>query len=573
MDIKKLAQSFLKSLFLLLIQIFYIKFFGIKNLLIGVMLGVASIALLRRDFTGNLLYRTITFLTMNLILGIVSYLSSLNIYVGCILNFLTIFITTYVYMNDFRQPTSYIFLMTYIFMWSIQIRFAELPLRLLSITFGVFLIMLFQVLFNMKKFKTKSNQIVTAIINDMNNNIDSLMKGDYEENKSIKTNQKIRNLMIFISNRSHKKIRNKDYELDKFNLGMCLFRLNLIINHIYKSNLDKNKKHEYLSDLKKQLINLDMFNNGQMNIKDITLSIGELLEKYEKERKSVKYIDESLYILKIFIEKINNLPIYESSILNILYITVNKFSSFSLFENIIENFSFKSLRFKYSLRLSVALSISMLFVNMTIGLKNATWIILSIYVILQPYKEDSLSKAKQRFIGVIIGAITFYLFFSIFKDYIPINIIMLISFTGYFYFVDYKKKVIMTTIISLSSISLVQNIEINSFNRFAFVSIGIFIALIFNKYFLPYNINDSIKELKYKYIKTTKDILKEIEFIIQGNGDLDKVAKLSMQKNQIENKLILNSNKFNQYQIEKFIYEESIKMNDEKFLIIKSLKV
>ncbi|MGL4878580.1 hypothetical protein, partial [Paraclostridium dentum] len=61
----------------------------------------------------------------------------------------------------------------------------------------------------------------------------------------------------------------------------------------------------------------------------------------------------------------------------------------------------------------------------------------------------------------------------------------------------------------------------------------------------------------------------EIESITKGSGNLDKVVKLSMQKNQIENKLILNSNKINQNNIEKFIYEQSIKMNDEKYLIVK----
>lgn len=569
MDKKNLIQSFLKAVFLLLIQIFYMKVFGRNNMLIGLMLGIASVVFLKRDFTGNLLYRTITFLTINLLLGIVSYLSNLNIYTGFVLNFIAIFATTYAYMNDFRQPTSYIFLMTYIFMWSVQITSSELQMRLLSITFGVLLIIFFQVLFNMKKFKIKSDEMIKSIIKDINYQIDNLIKGNYDESISIKTNQKIRNLIIFINERSHKKLKNKKYELDKFNLGICLFRLNLIINHVYKSNVNKTNQDEYLMDLKEQLKSLEMFNKRLIDVNTISLTIEEFFKKYDEKRLKVKYIDESLYILKTFMERINNLPISDSKILNKLYTIVNVPTSFSLFENMVENFNLKSLRFKYSLRVSVALSISMFLVSFIGGLRHSAWIILSTYVILQPYQEDSLVKAKQRFLGVTIGAFIFFLVFSIVKDYIPISIILLISFTGYFYFREYKKKVIMTTIMSLSSISLVQNIESTSFNRFTFVSIGICIGLIFNKYFLPYNINDSINELKHKYKKITKEILKEIEFITKGSGNLDKVVKLSMQKNQIENKLILNSNKVNQNQIEKFIYEQSIKMNDEKYLIVK----
>lgn len=569
MDKKNLIQSFLKAVFLLLIQIFYMKVFGRNNMLIGLMLGIAAVVFLKRDFTGNLLYRTITFLTINLLLGIVAYLSNLNIYTGFVLNFIAIFATTYAYMNDFRQPTSYIFLMTYIFMWSVQITSSELQMRLLSITFGVLLIIFFQVLFNMKKFKIKSDEMIKSIIKDINYQIDNLIKGNYDESISINTNQKIRNLIIFINERSHKKLKNTKYELDKFNLGICLFRLNLIINHVYKSNINKSNQDEYLLDLKEQLKNLEMFNERLIDVNTISLTIEEFLKKYDKKRLKEKYIDESIYILKTFTERINNLPISDSKILNKLYTIVNVPTSFSLFENMIENFNFKSLRFKYSLRVSVALSISMFLVSLIGGLRHSAWIILSTYVILQPYQEDSLVKAKQRFLGVTIGAFIFFLVFSIVRDYVPISIILLISFTGYFYFREYKKKVIMTTIMSLSSISLVQNIESTSFNRFAFVSIGIFIGLVFNKYFLPYNINDSINELKHKYKKITKEILKEIESITKGSGNLDKVVKLSMQKNQIENKLILNSNKINQNNIEKFIYEQSIKMNDEKYLIVK----
>lgn len=569
MDKKNLIQSFLKAVFLLLIQIFYMKVFGRNNMLIGLMLGIAAVVFLKRDFTGNLLYRTITFLTINLLLGIVAYLSNLNIYTGFVLNFIAIFATTYAYMNDFRQPTSYIFLMTYIFMWSVQITSSELQMRLLSITFGVLLIIFFQVLFNMKKFKIKSDEMIKSIIKDINYQIDNLIKGNYDESISINTNQKIRNLIIFINERSHKKLKNTKYELDKFNLGICLFRLNLIINHVYKSNINKSNQDEYLLDLKEQLKNLEMFNERLIDVNTISLTIEEFLKKYDKKRLKEKYIYESIYILKTFTERINNLPISDSKILNKLYTIVNVPASFSLFENMIENFNFKSLRFKYSLRVSVALSISMFLVSLIGGLRHSAWIILSTYVILQPYQEDSLVKAKQRFLGVTIGAFIFFLVFSIVRDYVPISIILLISFTGYFYFREYKKKVIMTTIMSLSSISLVQNIESTSFNRFAFVSIGIFIGLVFNKYFLPYNINDSINELKHKYKKITKEILKEIESITKGSGNLDKVVKLSMQKNQIENKLILNSNKINQNNIEKFIYEQSIKMNDEKYLIVK----
>ncbi|EPZ58893.1 hypothetical protein H477_1646 [[Clostridium] sordellii ATCC 9714] len=44
---------------------------------------------------------------------------------------------------------------------------------------------------------------------------------------------------------------------------------------------------------------------------------------------------------------------------------------------------------------------------------------------------------------------------------------------------------------------------------------------------------------------------------------------LSMDRNKIENKLILNYNKLNKKDLEKFVYEENMKMSDEKYTLLK----
>jgi uncharacterized membrane protein YgaE (UPF0421/DUF939 family) len=170
--------------------------------------------------------------------------------------------------------------------------------------------------------------------------------------------------------------------------------------------------------------------------------------------------------------------------------------------------------------------------------------------------------------GTIIGVTLFFVIFSTINYNIPKIIILIIAFFCYFYFEEYEKKVISMTIISLSSVSLVDNINILSINRLIFIIIGITIALTINRYFFPYDINDSIDELEYKYKKNSKEIIKELNKVLKGNGNSDKLIKLSLIGNQIESKLIANNNRIKDENIEKLIYEYSMKMSDARFLLL-----
>ncbi|MGL6106174.1 FUSC family protein [Romboutsia sp.] len=569
MNIKKLTKAFLYSLFIVLTQIVFSKLFGSKNALVGVILALGGIVFLKRDFTGRFWFRFLSFLGINISLGIISYIARINVYTGVILNLSTIFLITYTYMNNFRPPTSYTFLMSYIFMYTIPISINELPIRLLAIFSGVCIIMVLQLIFNKNKFKEKSDMMIENIIKEMQLEIEQVINENYDENVSIKIHGKIRNLIILIRERSHRKFKNNKYELNKFNIAICLSRLNMIISCSANYNGDKERRNNFLKKLKSQLGNIEKFNKGLENIDYIEKDLIEFINGYSDKRKHSKIIDETIYALKIFIEGLNNSKEYQDSILEEVYTTINIPLSFNILESMRENFSFKSLRFRYSLRLSVAISLAILFISF-LNLKHENWIILSIYVVLQPYSEDSITKAKERFLGVTVGVILYFITFYILKDHISKTIILLLAFTGYFYFVEYSKKVITLTIISLASISLVENIGILSFSRFFLVFTGICVALLFNKFLLPYNIEDSIRELKSKYKKCTKLILEELEQLKNGKGNISIIISNSIKRNQIENNLIKNENKINNNNIEKMIYQQSIKMSECEYEFLKS---
>lgn len=568
MDKQKAKQSLMKALFIVSMQIIYVKLFGYKNILVGMIMGMGTVSFLMRDLTGNLVYRGITFLILNIILGVFSFLSPINMWVGFIINFLTIFLTTYVYMNDFRSPTSYIFLMSYIFMWAIPVSFKELPARLAALSFSIVPIILAQLIFNKHRFENDSKKIIEEIIIDINKQIDDITNNTFEISENLKINKKIRNLLVLISEKSSNKFQNSKYEMKQFNIAVYLDRINLIIGHVAKNKKDKKFKDEYLSDIKVQINNISLYNEDYSYIETINKNIDEFIKKYESISDKPIFISDSIHLLKVLKININNKEECKERNIYKIYKTVNVAHKFELIISMKENFNLKSLKMIYSLKLALSISLAMFLVQF-LNIPYGRWIVITIYVIMQPYEEDTVIKAKKRLKGTFIGVILFFSIFSLIHDTIPKMIVLFIAFFYYFYFKEYDKKVMCMTTISLSSVSLVHYINIISIGRLMFIAIGVGFGLLINKYLLPYNITDSIEELKLKYKNNEIKIQKELDKVLKGKGNLDKLIKLTLEESQIENKLIANNSRAKDEELEKIIYKHSIMMSDARFLLLR----
>lgn len=568
MDKQKAKQSLMKALFIVSMQIIYVKLFGYKNILVGMIMGMGTVSFLMRDLTGNLVYRGITFLILNIILGVFSFLSPINMWVGFIINFLTIFLTTYVYMNDFRSPTSYIFLMSYIFMWAIPVSFKELPARLAALSFSIVPIILAQLIFNKHRFENDSKKIIEEIIIDINKQIDDITNNTFEISENLKINKKIRNLLVLISEKSSNKFQNSKYEMKQFNIAVYLDRINLIIGHVAKNKKDKKFKDEYLSDIKVQINNISLYNEDYSYIETINKNIDEFIKKYESISDKPIFISDSIHLLKVLKININNKEECKERNIYKIYKTVNVAHKFELIISMKENFNLNSLKMIYSLKLALSISLAMFLVQF-LNIPYGRWIVITIYVIMQPYEEDTVIKAKKRLKGTFIGVILFFSIFSLIHDTIPKMIVLFIAFFYYFYFKEYDKKVMCMTTISLSSVSLVHYINIISIGRLMFIAIGVGFGLLINKYLLPYNITDSIEELKLKYKNNEIKIQKELDKVLKGKGNLDKLIKLTLEESQIENKLIANNSRAKDEELEKIIYKHSIMMSDARFLLLR----
>lgn len=558
---KRIKKSLIIAFLVLLSQLIYSRIFGKENALVGMIMAMASANFLSQDFASRIYNKTTTFIVLNIGIGIISYVACINIYIGLVLNLATIFLITYIYIDDFKVPTSYIFLMCYIFLIFTPIELEYLPRRIISLLVGILLIVIPQYILNRKSFLKKYNNVFLDTCREIEYEIENLEHGRYKTQINIDINEKLRKILIELNHKSYKKYYSTVQSKIIFNIAVSLERINIIIFNLSKEKhiLDSN----FLKDLKAEMnLLIRLFED-----EDLFDEINKKIYTMENKYKTIEYdyINESIMLLQILksnIEKLKKLDYKNFNKINKHNRVPNEFKKIVRAR---QNFNFDSVLFVYSLKLALVISISIFLVKY-LDLVYGKWIVITIYVLMQLYKEDTKIKVKKRFKGSSVGVLIFLLTFSIVKDSVPKVIIMYIAFFFYFYCEDYYQKVVSMTIISLASISFLDNINILSIDRLMSVLIGIVIVVLFDKFVFPYSIEDSIKDLKRKYIRLARIIKNEInkDYIEQ-----DKMIKLVLLCGEIENKLMINNLRTENKNLEVFIIKSKLLLSDIRYLIIK----
>lgn len=561
MNKDKLLSAFLYTIFILITKIIYGKLFGPANVMIGIVMALGATIFMSKSFTIRPLYKATTFLVLNLALGVCAYLASLNIYLGLAINVITIFITTFSYMNEFTPPNSFIFLMGYLFMWATPVSLEELPIRLVSLVFGVLLITLLQLIFNRNALKKKSTPLLSKSIKNIIKELDDLNNGNYQTKESVNINNEIRTTMSLISSYAFRKFYSSLEGKLILSITLSLERLNVLINQMSKQDYDMN----FSLELKKVLVHLSDFLDDKIDINTFTNCIDSFFNNYKSEKASYKI--EFLEVLEILKHSITNVNTLDYKVLKIINNQVKVPREYTRISGFKRNLNFSSNIFIFSLKQALIISIAMFlcdYLNWSYG----KWIVLTIYVVMQPYLEDCKMKSKKRLFGTLLGIILFYSLHALIQGVVPNSLILFVVFFIYFYNKDYMIKVMSLTVVSLIGVSASGNINVLTTTRFLNIIIGILIAIIINNYVLPYNIKDAIEDLKAKYDRVIGLIKSEVGKCRDGYFDEEKLIKSILLCNEIESKLLLNNKRSGDSSLEIFLFERNVILSDVRFLIL-----
>lgn len=565
MNIKRFKLPLIFAVLSVVLMGLYKTIFGVENTVIGLIIAMASYAFLRLDLTSYPIYKSMIFLILNLFLAISAYISAINPFVGLIINFLILFTVSFIYTTEFKNVISYIFLLLYVYMWEYPISLDELPRRLVAMGVGVFIIIGIHILFNRRNFRRNSNNIIIKSIRNIQKEIYHIINESYEEKENIYIDSELRKLLVLIKGRNNNKFIGNNKDDIYFNIVLILERINSIINKVGKVNSKSKDVIDYLNSLNHDLENITLFLERKVeciNEEKDDLSKPSTINNWTE--KEYAFLEECTELIRLLEKNINNL--YEYSRKKPRKRIKVKFN---LKELLIGNSSLKMkhLRVAYSLKLAIAVSLIMFIVDL-FKIPQGRWIVTSVYVVIQPYEEETLTKAIKRFKGTIIGVIIYISIFTFFPHIIPLELLLLILMFFYFVQKDYDKKVVCTALMTLSFGLCRSTVGSLAFYRFLFVIIGIAIALGINKLIFPQSIKNSIYDLKERYLELTNKLLYELKSILYEEKYNENTIKLLLDCNLIESKLMENKLIAENLELKDLVYKQSVILSKIRCLIL-----
>lgn len=547
MDKKKIVKALLFGIITVVLMLFYGSVFGLENGGIGMMIGLTSYALTRIDLTAYPVYKTATFIGLNVYLAISSYFITINPVLGLIINTINLFSILFIYMREFKSSIAYLFLMTYIIMWEDPTTLENLPKRIIAIILGVFIIIIINFIFNKNKFKKSSKNIILGIIKNLQMEIEHILNGNCKKEENSNIHKELRKLMLLLDERNSNALMSNNKDNIYFNIILILERINTIIYNTGKGNLNENFKKDYLEILKSELEALENALNKKVFLVDDNSIFKNLGEKYSPYKVDKKEIREGIELIRMLRILFNHLNKYKQDELKSIYESKRNFKA--LIRNK-SNWGLRSLGVSYSFKVALTVSIA-IFILEILKLPQGKWMVTTVFVLLQPFKEDTVTKAKHRFKGTVLGVSMYLIIYTFIPKAIPIQLLMLILLFCYYMFTDYDKKVICMALLILSLEGHGQ-VLIPAFHRFIYVFIGAIIALIANKYFFPYSQSNIIHDLKDRYVELTNNLIEELRNAIENGFNNENVFRLMLNCSFLESKLIgnekfENSDSFNQF--------------------------
>ena len=278
---------------------------------------------------------------------------------------------------------------------------------------------------------------------------------------------------------------------------------------------------------------------GYLRLCDTILAIEKSLEKIkgylndestidEKEINAIKNYDgrdiKDITALKV----LNNMSFIYDALYEIKKLDKNNYNlvnkihdipeGFKLRHRITANYNARSAKFSYAVRFSIGMALS-LFIMDYLHIVEARWIAFTIQALVTPVYEMSKTKTKDRLFATVCGVIIVEILFHIFKDVTSRSLILMLS--GYIsgYIKQYRYNLICITISAMGSAALLTNTNTIALYRIVFVVIGTILAILINKFILPYDMKKDNKMLKLMYYNVVKEMLNKLKHAYNGKEE------------------------------------------------------
>lgn len=307
---------------------------------------------------------------------------------------------------------------------------------------------------------------------------------------------------------------------------------------------------QLLSYMENQLNEIAAHLNNPNKIKDYP-EIGNILAKIKRntaryESRQSDYFDDYLLALKNYIKyleqqagKISDIKQFldHASALSLHEVRKKDLSGFvnqaSYDRNLlIENFNFKSLIFRHSLRISVAMMLGAI-AGLIVDPHNYYWVLMTLVVIMRANYGLTKKRLSQRTIGTIIGAALTVAVLLLTKNLFVYGILAAISMVLALAWLqrNYSTAAIYVTSCVLFSYALLTPDALNLIQfRLLDTGVGVAIAAAGNLFLWQTWEIKSIDKILLKTIRAQKEYLDQIAVYYNRRGEADNEYRLSRKR-------------------------------------------
>lgn len=540
-------------IFVVLLVSLFKSIFNPENSLIGVTTVVLMLVLLQTDLTLNPIKNLLNLIVLNLAFGLSAFLVSQNVLLGLILNFSIMLFIGYYFSYELKKPVNMMVGLHYMLMIVSPISISQLPLRLLSLVAGAFMIMGVQLLANKNKLTKSRNSMFNKIVDDLLIKIDLLRSQSDTKNIDTSLSLNITNLksLIFESGKSESHFT--ECGVNTLNILSCLEKINYILSNVE----NKSYSSQILDDIF-TVVNDIKNDKFDVNITDLECKYSEVnlcsldIVDIEVVYDFIDVVKTLSVELKIYKNTINN----QKNVQNKLSIP-QEFKELHVQKNLM---NLKSPRFAYGIRLGLVVSLTFFIVKF-FNIEYGEWAVYTVFALSQPHSEYTIRKSKKRIIGTIMGSIVMAILFNIVTD--PGLRTVMLVLAGYLmsYVSDYRNLVAFVTVSAVASAALyVPNPNFIIINRIVFVVIGIAISLLANKFVFSRKLLDEENNLNNIQRDSSRKMLGEV-LLNEGNKSTSVIGILYLIPDLIDLRIsYLNQNGLNMDK--SFINKNKVLMND-----------
>ena len=536
---QKIITNTIIFIFVMAFVLTFKAIFGSDNVLIGITTITATLMLMQRDFTGDLLKNTLKFIGINLLMGVGTFIAANNMWLAIPINFAVVFTFSYVFTYNLRQPLYFPFGLQYLFLLSSPVSIDKLGLRLIALFVGALIIMLAQILVNKNKLATAGNKILIGVCESIEGKLKCLKakSTNYDSTNNVQESLDKFRTMIYDKRESNYYI--SEEARVKLNMSVALENINSLLYDDNIKSIDSktiDNLEELVSIAKATL--KSKTKNGT-NIKPKSYDINKLLNYYEEKNISdllSLQIIESMIFLDETTTKINQLDKEDSKEISKASEKSEIFSKEAI-KDILKGKN--SPKYCYAMRMAISITIGAFIMNL-FKLAEGRWILFTILSLTNPIYEIYKSKVPQRIVATLIGGIIIVILFTIFKG--QTARLLIVMACGYLqsYVNEYKYRMIFITVCAIGTAAVVGNIEQFTIERILMVILGSIIAIIANKYIFPYKLKNSNEQLRKIYYEAIKDMFEEIDTLLNGNARLEIMNNLFVITSLVESKSRIN---------------------------------